>query len=114
MLPGRERLHEIATTPQGSLSEVPYGVLLAALALEKREVLAVLSRRQTEKHIVFSNGAPVDCRSNMLHETFGRFLVGQKRISEQEFDLAFAHAKTRRVRLDEALAERGDHSSAEV
>ena len=114
MLPGRARLREIAASSVGSLVEVPYPVLLAALALANRDVLAVLKRRQTEKQIVFSGGAPVKCTSNLLHETFGRFLVGQGKLSEPDFDLALAQSTTRHLRLGEVLVERGLFSQEEI
>src|SRR5207302_2054343 len=61
LLPGRERLRDIASSTEGSLREVPYAFLLAALALEKRDVVAVLKRRQTEKQVVFEAGTPIHC-----------------------------------------------------
>src|SRR5262249_9503679 len=107
MLPGRSRLREIAEQGEGSLDAVPYAVLLVAIALSRRNVLAVLRRRKTEKQINFADGVPVDCTSHRLNETCGRSLVGQGRLTEEDFSLAYAHATMRRLRLGEALVERG-------
>ncbi len=114
MLPGPERLHAIATGPSGSLEEVPYAVLLAALALEKRSCLVLLRRKQTEKRIFLSAGVPVESLSNLVHETFGRFLVGQGKLSEEEFGLAFAQANAKGLRLGEVLVERGTFPKPEI
>ncbi|MBL8112050.1 MAG: hypothetical protein JNK60_04140 [Acidobacteria bacterium] len=114
MLPAAEKLREIARSTSGSLAEIPYAVLLAALAVSRRDCVALFERRQTQKRVSFSGGVPYDCRSNLLHETLGRFLVKQGRISEETFSLAHAQANATGVRLGEALVARGVLTPEEV
>jgi hypothetical protein len=114
MLPGPSRLREIAAGSKGSLEEAPFAALLAALALARRDVLLVMRRKKTERQIAFASGTPVDCRSNLLNETFGRFLVGQGKLSEEDFALAFAQSTTTKQRLGEALVDRGLFSKDEI
>lgn len=114
MLPAAEKLREIARSTSGSLAETPYAVLLAALAVTRRDCVALFERRQTQKRVSFSGGVPYDCRSNLLHETLGRFLVKQGRISEETFSLAHAQANATGVRLGEALVARGILTPEEV
>jgi hypothetical protein len=114
VLPGPSRLREIAAGSQGSIEEVPFAALLAALALSKRDALLLLRRRRTERQIAFAKGEPVDCRSNLLNETFGRFLVGQGKLTEEDFGLAFAQATTAKQRLGEALVDRALFTKEEI
>jgi hypothetical protein len=75
--------------------ETPYCQLLLALA--RREARAVLSlrRNQLEKTIVFDDGSPVDCRSNIATETLSRFLIGQGKITAEQGHTAFAESTSR-------------------
>ncbi|HEV8269128.1 MAG TPA: DUF4388 domain-containing protein, partial [Thermoanaerobaculia bacterium] len=114
MLPAADRLRAIAASSEGSIESVPYAVLLAALALAKSDRVAVLERRRTQKRIAFARGVPVDCRSNLLHETFGRFLVAQGKISEETFSAVQAHSNTTGIRFGEVLTDRGLLTPEEV
>src|SRR5688572_19876483 len=71
----REPLDAILRTRAGKLQETPYPMLLIALALREKSAVLALNRNQLHKEIVFDSGSPVDCRSNIATETFGRFLV---------------------------------------
>jgi len=105
--PAADRLRAIAASSDGSIAEVPYAMLLAALALTKRDGVAVLERRRTQKKIAFSGGVPFDCRSNLLHETFGRYLVSQGKISEETFQVVQAQSSATGIRFGEVLVGRG-------
>jgi hypothetical protein len=106
LAPTPEHLDHILRVRSGSLVETPYCRLLLALA--RREAGAVLSlrRNQLEKTIVFDDGSPVDCRSNIATETLGRFLIGQGKITAEQGHTAFAESTSRGVPLGEVLIER--------
>ena len=73
-LPGQPPL-DASRSREGSLRETPFAVLLDAVAAQKRTVLVELERGPMRKRIVVEDGVPVDCRSNLVHETLGRFLA---------------------------------------
>ena len=89
-------------------------MLLAALALTKHDGVAVLERRRTQKKIAFTGGVPFDCRSNLLHETFGRYLVAQGKISEETFQVVQAQSSATGIRFGEVLVGRGLMPADEV
>ncbi|MGH9321764.1 MAG: DUF4388 domain-containing protein [Vicinamibacteria bacterium] len=69
---------------RGDLGEIPFPVLLHALAVQRRSVVLSIERRQVQKDIVFENGVPVDCQSNLLPDTLGKFMVGRGDINEEQ------------------------------
>jgi hypothetical protein len=101
------RWEEIAALPQGDLREISYPMLLVAMARTGGSCVLEMQRRPVEKRIFFEGGVPVDCRSNLVHETFGRFLVGAGKLSEEEFRGALADSAGRDLPLGEVLLERG-------
>ena len=68
---------------KGDLSEIPFPVLLHALAVHHRSVVLSIDRRQVTKEIILENGTPVDCQSNLLQDTLGKFMVGRGDITEE-------------------------------
>jgi hypothetical protein len=84
MILTREQLDEIARRRQGTLKEAPFAVLLCALAANRQTAVLELRRHQIAKRIVFELGVPVDCRSNLVHETLGRFLVEKGLITDEQ------------------------------
>ncbi|HEV3457338.1 MAG TPA: molecular chaperone DnaJ, partial [Thermoanaerobaculia bacterium] len=78
MIPTPEQLEEISRLHEGMLgSTVPFAALLLALGTHRRTLQVEVRRKQIAKRIFFENGVPVDCRSNLVHETLGRYMVGQ-------------------------------------
>ncbi|MEO6326039.1 MAG: DUF4388 domain-containing protein [Thermoanaerobaculia bacterium] len=114
MIPTEELLRKISRTRDGSLAEIPFAVVLHALALHKKTVLVELRRRQIVKTLFIEEGVIVDCRSNLLNETFGRFLVARDRISEEVHDSCVAIALERHVPLGEILSEKGILDASEL
>ncbi|MDX1631974.1 MAG: DUF4388 domain-containing protein, partial [Thermoanaerobaculia bacterium] len=92
--------------PRGEIREIPYPVLLTALARSHRTVVVRMEKKPVEKELFFDDGAPVDCRSNLVHETFGRFLVTEGRLSEEQLHETLSESFTREVPLGEILLER--------
>ena len=72
MIPTPQQLEDIASRQEGSLQEIPFSPLLCALSFQKKTTVLEIRRRQVWKKIVLEEGLPVDCRSNLVHETLGR------------------------------------------
>jgi tetratricopeptide (TPR) repeat protein len=106
-LASQARLAEIAALPAGELREIPYPLLLLAWSRSGRTAVLEMTRKPIEKRIFFESGVPVDCRSNLVHETFGRFLVGAGKLDEAGFRSALADSAARDLPLGEVLLERG-------
>lgn len=114
VIPTREQLKAIANAPSGDLSTFPFPIVLFALAVQRSTVVLLIKRGQLEKSIVFEAGVPVDCRSNLAHETLGRFLVSSGKISDDQFNSALTSAASRAMPLGEVLVERGQITPFEL
>lgn len=102
----RDLLEEVLRTRSGSLEQTPYPILLLAIAAQEKSAVLELRRNQLEKTIVFDDGSPVECRSNIATETLGRFLASTGKVAEADCHAAFAVAASRGVPLGEILTER--------
>lgn len=105
-IPTREQLREIAGGRDGAIAEIPFPILLLALAVEKKDAVLHLRRTPLEKSIAFDEGAPVDCRSNVATETLGRFMMSTGKLSQADFQTSLSASAARGVPLDEILIER--------
>ena len=92
---------------EGALAEMPFPMLLHALALEERTCTLELKVRQREKRITFEDGAPVACSSNLLHETLGKFLVEKGRLAETDYQKALAESVQTEVPIGQLLVQKG-------
>ena len=81
-------------------------MILAALERQERTGVLEIERKPIEKRLVFQKGAVVQCSSNLVHETFGRFLVSQGVISEEEGHAALSESLKRGMRFGELLLEK--------
>lgn len=107
MIPTAEQLEEISRLPEGSLEKVPFAPLLFAQTVHRRTGILEFKRRQIWKKIVFEDGVPVDCRSNLAHETLGRYMVLEGKLSEDDFTAALSKSAARGAPLGEILLEQG-------
>jgi tetratricopeptide (TPR) repeat protein len=107
VIPTGEQLSDISHRTAGTLSEVPFGVLLYAHAVHERNLVLELSRRQVSKKIVFEGGVPVDCRSNLVNETLGRYMMAMGKLKEIDFTTCLGRASARGIPLGEQLVEQG-------
>lgn len=96
-----------AAARSGDLRDVPVAPLLCAFAAARSTVVVELERRQVRKSVVLEHGVPVDCRSNLVHETLGRFLVALNKLDAQALSGCLAEAASRDLPLGEVLLERG-------
>jgi len=114
VIPTPERLEEIARLRQGSLPEVSIAPLLLAHALHQHTLVLEVRRRQVWKRICFEQGVPVDCRSNLAHETLGRYMVLEGKLSEEDFTAGLSRSAARGVPLGEVLLEGGLVTAADL
>ncbi len=104
MIP-RDRLAAIAALPEGTLREVPFAVLLHALAVTGRSGLLSIERPPLHKEIVLEAGVPVDCRSNLAHETLGRFMVAVGKLDDLGLNRALADSLQKDLPLGQVLLD---------
>jgi len=109
-----ERLEEISNLKEGALQEVAFSPLLCALAIHKRTTVLEIRRRQVWKKIVLDAGVPVDCRSNLVHETLGRYMVIEGKLNEEDFNASLNRSAVRGVPMGEILLEHGLVSAVEL
>lgn len=114
MIPTSQRLEELSSLHAGNLQEIPFSLLLCALAVHKRSVVLEIRRRQVWKKIVLEGGMPVDCRSNLTHETLGRYMVLEGKLSEEDFTSSLGRSASRGVPLGEVLLETGLVSAVDL
>lgn len=114
MLPQGEQWSEIAGAGSGDLSVTSYAVLLAAMARSGRTISLRLVRKPVTKQVFLVAGRPIDCRSNLAHETFGRFLLSEKLLSATDHTSALAESLQREIPLGEVLVERSLLTPQEV
>jgi hypothetical protein len=80
VIPTPVQLEEISLLREGKLPELAFSALLLAFAVHRRTLVLEVRRKQIAKQIVLENGIPVDCRSNLVHETLSRYLVSQGKL----------------------------------
>ncbi|HEX2222845.1 MAG TPA: DUF4388 domain-containing protein [Thermoanaerobaculia bacterium] len=114
MIPTPEQLDELARRREGSLQETPFSVLLFAHAVQRRTLVLELKRRQLWKKIVLEDGVPVDCRSNLAHETLGRYMVAEGKLSEEDFNAALSRSAAHGMQMGEVLLEQGLVSAVDL
>lgn len=105
MIPTPEQLSAIGRMTAGNLKQVPFATLLCSIATGEKTVVLELRRSRLEKKIAIDKGSPVDCRSNLAHETLGRYLIAEGKLNEENFNTSLAKAASRGVPLGEILIE---------
>jgi hypothetical protein len=92
---------------EGQLAETPLPLLLQALRDTERTCVVELRLRQVEKRIAFEEGSPVGCRSNLLHETLGKFLVARGKLAEADYQRTLSESVQTGKEMGELLVTRG-------
>jgi hypothetical protein len=105
VIPTPEQLEEISRLREGTLQEVPFGALLLAFSSHRRTLLLEVRRKQISKKIVLEQGVPIDCRSNLVHETFSRYLVAEGKLAAEDFHVYLGESASRGVPFGEVLLE---------
>jgi len=114
LIPNDEQLETISHMQGGSLEETPFAVLLHALTVFERTVVLEIERGPLEKSIFFENGAVVDCRSNLLHDTLSGFMVARGDITEEVAQDCLNKSVSRGIRFGEALILEGLITASEL
>jgi hypothetical protein len=105
---------EVLARGEGSIADCPLPLLLQALHAEGRTLTLELRLRGLEKRIQIEDGSPVACRSNLLHETLGKFLVSKGKLTEEEHQETLRASVETGQRLGELLVSRGRISPFEL
>ena len=114
MIVTANQLEAVAHTVEGNLEQVPYAVLLHALARAERSVTLQIVRKPLVKRIVIERGVPVECHSNLAHETLSRYMQSSGLIDEATATECFAESCARGVRFGDVLIERGTITAEEL
>jgi DNA-binding Lrp family transcriptional regulator len=91
----------------GTLADTPFPLLLHSLMVEERTCTLELKVRQREKRIVFEDGAPVGCQSNLLHETLGKYLVEKGKLAEADYQKTLAESVSSGLQMGALLIQKG-------
>ena len=97
----------MAALPVARLAETPFAVVLAAHHAVGSSGVLVARRARIEKRVLLERGAPVDCRSNLVHETLSRFLVAAGRLDLEASNAALSRSVAAGRLLGELLVEEG-------
>lgn len=107
MIPDEAQLQAISHMKVGNLAEIPFAVVLHALAVHQRSVVLEVERAPMKKAIIFEDGVPVDCQSNMLHETLSRFMVARGDLAPEKEQELFNKSISQGLRFGELLILEG-------
>ncbi|MFA6955634.1 MAG: DUF4388 domain-containing protein [Thermoanaerobaculia bacterium] len=105
MIPTLDKLKAIALLRTGEIADVPFEQLVLALAINRASAVLELKRTPLEKQIVFDEGAPVECMSNVATETLGRYMVSLGRLTESEYHAVLNASIGKDVPFEELLVE---------
>jgi hypothetical protein len=115
VIPTPEQLEEISRLHEGALGTpgprggprdtVPFAALLLAFSAHRRTVIVEVRRKQISKRIVFEHGVPVDCRSNLVHETLGRYMVAQGKLAAEDLHGYLGQSASLGLPLGEVLLD---------
>jgi Domain of unknown function (DUF4388) len=114
VIPTPEQLEAISRLREGALGSpgapgaretVPFAALLLAFSAHRRTLAVELRRKQISKRIVFEHGVPVDCRSNLVHETLGRYMVAQGKVAAEDLHAYLGQSASLGLPLGEVLLD---------
>lgn len=91
----------------GTFAETPFPLLLHALFVEDRTCCLQFKQHALEKKVFFEEGVPVACTSNLAHETLGRFLVDEGKLTEAQYQEALSGSAAAGRKMSEWLTEKG-------
>lgn len=114
MIPNAEQLRAISQMTKGDLGEIPFPVLLQALAVHKRSVVLSIERRQLKKEIILENGIPVDCHSNLLQDTLGKFMVARGDLNDEQNHQVLSQSATTGKSFTDILVADGLINASEL
>jgi hypothetical protein len=114
LIPTPEQLEEISRLREGTLAKVPFAALLLALSIHRRTLQFEVRRKQLSKKIAIENGVPIDCRSNLVHETLGRYMVAQGKLAPEDIHTYLGLSASLGLPLGEVLLDHGVITAEEL
>jgi hypothetical protein len=114
VIPTPQQLEQLAAATEGKLEEAPFASVLLAFASHRQTAILEIRRRQVWKRVFLEHGVPVDCRSNLAHETLGRYMVLEGKLSEDDFTSSLSQSASSGVPLGEVLLAGGMVSAVEL
>jgi hypothetical protein len=91
----------------GRLASFSPANLLQWAENERRTGILVVRRSRREKRVAFRDGRVVGCRSNLMQETFGRYLIDHGLLRADALARALVHARAAGVPTGQAIAALG-------
>lgn len=114
MFPTHDKLHAISRIREGDLREIPYAILLSALAAFQRTLVLEVRRSPAVRSIVLHSGVPIDCYSNMAQETFEKFLVSKGYLTEEDLEKHLDAADRKGVPFEQEIVDAGVRSAEDL
>jgi len=114
MFTDRSRFESVAALDLASLAETPFALLLLSHHEVGTTGMLVARRGKLEKRVLLAGGAPVDCRSNLVHETLSRFLVSAGRLTAEEEPALLSRSIAEGKLFGQVLIEDGRLDEAEL
>jgi len=105
---------EVLRAKSGSLTETPLPLLLHSILVEQRSATLELQLRNLVKQLHFEAGVPVGCDSNLLHESFGKYLVDKHKLTEAQHHALLAESAATDKPLQSVLLQKKLLSSFEL
>jgi len=112
--PLEAEITELSKRREGELESYPFPFLLLAHFAERRSLLLEVQKGRISKKVVFEFGTPVDCQSNLAHETFGRYLASMGKLSEEEANELFSESIAKDTPFGELLVSKGKLNHTEL
>lgn len=105
LIPTLDKLKALTLLRSGDLAEVPFANLVLALAVHNQSAVLEMKRTPLEKRVLFDEGSPVDCLSNVATETLGRYMVSLGKLSETEYHTVLNASVAKGVPFEDLLVE---------
>lgn len=97
-----------------SIDEAPFARVLRAVADRSGGMTARFRSGLVDKTVVFEDGVPVDCRSNMVQDTLSRFMVRLGRISREQETQLLQRAASQNKLFGEVARDAGVVDASEI
>jgi len=114
LFPSAPMLARVASARAGDLRSVPFANLLLALDQQKSTCSLEVRRKHVRKSILIENGVPVQCRSNVLHNTFGFYLREIGLLTANQYTEYSKESLDRQVPIGEVLLAHGILNSEQI
>lgn len=97
---------DVLRAKSGTLNETPLPLLLHALQADERSATLELTLRNLVKRVHVEGGVAIGCESNLLHETFGKYLVAKGKLTEAQLHTLASESAASGKPLQSLLVEK--------